>query len=561
MNRILAPSIIKISFIACLLFMVFVTYAQQGGLDLSFEPFNGPNGRVETALVQNDGKIIIVGGFNGYNASARQFVARLNDDASIDNTFTTAPGANNIITRAAIASDGKIVIGGQFTTYNGISRNRIARLNADGTLDVTFDPGTGANNVVRPVAIQSDGKIVIGGLFTDYNGTPVNRIARLNADGSLDAGFNVGGTGAGGLIQAIAIQADGKIIIGGGFTSYNGTAINRIARLNTDGTLDVTFNPGTGAESFVNTINLQGDGKIIIAGNFITYNGTATRLIARLNPDGSLDGSFSPGTGPDLPILSTTLQSDGKILIGGNFTTYMGASRNNIARVNADGSLDATFNPGTGANQNIFATAIQSDGKIIIGGDFTIYNGAVRNRIARLMNSIVLPLKLLSFTGTRNRGTNQLVWKTADETNIANYAIEHSNNGQEFKKIATVNAQNGTAQTYVYEDKINFSGRLFYRIKINENDGKVNYSNVITFVDKLQSDIKISPNPVKTIMNINICDNSLLNTDAVIFDAKGRMALKQKIQSTDQQIDVSYLMKGIYFVKFGNGIVQKLIKE
>ncbi len=153
-------------------------------------------------------------------------------------------GANGAVYTTILQPDGKILIGGQFTTYNGITANRIARLNTDGTLDTTFTVGTGADSSVNTITLQPDGKILIGGAFTTYNGTTVNHVARLNADGTLDTTF-VTGTGTNGSVFTIALQPDGKILIGGWFTTYNGTTANYIARLNTDGTLDTTFTTGT----------------------------------------------------------------------------------------------------------------------------------------------------------------------------------------------------------------------------------------------------------------------------------------------------------------------------
>jgi len=190
-----------------------------------------------------------------------------------------------------------------------------------GTIDLTFNPGSGANNLVCTASIQSDGKIIIGGTFTFYNGIARNRIARLNTDGSLDTSFNPG-TGADNDVWTTSIQSDGKIIIGGNFTSYNGIAINRIARLNTNGTLDTSFNPGTGANDYVYTTSIQSDGKLMVGGNFTSYNGIARNRIARLNTNGTLDTSFSPGTGANDIVYTTSIQSDGKIIIGGYFTSY-----------------------------------------------------------------------------------------------------------------------------------------------------------------------------------------------------------------------------------------------
>jgi uncharacterized delta-60 repeat protein len=354
-----------------------------GSLDAGFNPGTGANSYIKTIAIQSDGKIVIGGEFTSYTGTARNHIARLNTDGSLDASFNSGTGANSDIYITAIQSDGKIIIGGNFTSYNGTARNSIARLDTDGSLDASFNPGTGANSYIKTIAIQVDEKIIIGGNFTSYNETANSFIARVNTNGTLDAGFNPG-IGANRYIETTAIQSDGKIIIGGGFTSYNGTARNRIARLNADGTLDAGFNPGTGANATIYTTTIQRDGKIIIGGGFTSYNETASPFIARLNTNGTLDAGFNPGIGANSSVYTTSLQRDGKIIIGGQFTSYNGTAGNYIARLNTNGSLDAGFNPGTGANSSIYTTLIQSDGKIIIGGEFTSYNGTARNRIARL---------------------------------------------------------------------------------------------------------------------------------------------------------------------------------
>jgi uncharacterized delta-60 repeat protein len=243
----------------------------------------------------------------------------------------------------AIQPDGKIIIGGNFSQYNGVSRNRIARLNSDGSLDTSFNPGTGLTNVIRSICIQPDGKIIIGGDFTTYNGVSRNRIARLNSDGSLDTSFNPG-TGADQFIRFLTIGLDSKIIIVGDFTKYNGTPRNRIARLNSDGSLDTSFNPGTGADYAIFSIYRQPDNKLIINGYFSQYNGVSRNRIARLNSDGSLDTSFDPNIGADDAIFFSSTDMGGRIVIVGNFTMYNGQMRNYIARINSDASLDNSFN-------------------------------------------------------------------------------------------------------------------------------------------------------------------------------------------------------------------------
>ena len=368
----------RIIFITTFLFSV-VVFAQPGTIDLAFNPNQGADYPVYTTSIQSDGKIIIGGNFTSFNGTVRNKIARLNTNGTLDANFNPGTGADGYVYTAPIQSDGKIIIGGGFTSYNGIARKYIARLNTDGTLDATFTPGTGPNGSVYTTSIQSNGKIIIAGSFGVFSGTVRKNIGRLNTDGTLDTSFDPGiAAGDNGGVLTNSIQSDGKIIIGGSFTP------NLIARLNIDGTQDATFNPGTGANGTVLTTSIQSDGKIIIGGQFTTYNGIAINYIARLNTDGTLDTTFNHGTGASDHVRTTSIQSDGKIIIGGNFTSYNGNARNYIARLNTDGTLDANFNPGPGSDNDVRTTSIQSDGKIVIGGYFTSYNGTGRNRIARI---------------------------------------------------------------------------------------------------------------------------------------------------------------------------------
>lgn len=373
---------------------IFTTFAaavaQPGALDLSFNPGNGTDNVVYKTLIQSDGKIIIAGWFSSFDGTNRNRIARINTDGTLDTTFNPGTGANNHIYTAAIQNDGKVIIGGAFTLFNGIAKNRIARLNVDGSIDTTFNIGTGFTGLVHIITTQNDGNILVGGDFASYNGTNRTRIARINTNGTLDASFNPG-AGADGSVRSISVQGDGKIIIGGNFLTYNGFGASRIARINTDGSHDATFNSFTGANTYVLSTSIQNDGKIIIGGNFTSYKGTVANRIARLNVDGSLDTTFNIGTGASYFVYATTIQNDGKILIGGEFSSYNGTGRKGIARINTDGTLDTSFDPGTGAeiagNSSVQTISIQIDEKIIIGGFFSSYDGTARNNIARILNS------------------------------------------------------------------------------------------------------------------------------------------------------------------------------
>jgi uncharacterized delta-60 repeat protein len=289
---------------------------------------------------------------------------------------------NNQIFAIKKQSDGKFIIGGSnFTTYSGVSTPRLVRINPDGLRDVSFNVGTGFNGSVETIDIQSDGKIIVGGNFTSYNGTSINRIIRLNTDATVDTSFSVG-TGFNSTVFTINIQSDGKIIVGGNFTSYNGTSINRIIRLNSDGTIDTGFTVGTGFQDQVYYSALQSDGKIIVGGQFISYNGTSSNRIIRLNSDGTIDTGFSIGTGFNGNVWAIKI-SGTSIYIGGEFTQYNGVTNERLVMLNSDGTINTSFTC-LGFNNIVYAIDIQSDDKVIVGGSFTSYNSVTHNRIIRL---------------------------------------------------------------------------------------------------------------------------------------------------------------------------------
>jgi uncharacterized delta-60 repeat protein len=291
-------------------------------------------------------------------------------------TTTLAPGQSATLQIGFTAQTGGLRVAELRITSNDADESPFL-INLQGNLEeVEAGYNPGASSSVLAFAQQMDGKILVGGQFTTLGGQPRGRIARLNADGSLDTGFN---PGASNIVNSLVVQTDGKILVGGNFTTLGGQARTRIGRLNADGSLDTAFNPG--ASSTVNSLVVQADGKIIVGGNFTTLGGQTRNRIARLNADGSLDASFTPeASGGNIGPLA--LQADGKILVGGGFTTLGGQPRNRIARINADGSLDSGFIPE--ANGDVISLVVQPDGKILVGGNFTTLAGQPRNRIARL---------------------------------------------------------------------------------------------------------------------------------------------------------------------------------
>lgn len=359
-------------------------FAYSDGTVASFDPTSAFLSSSVRAMEIDGAGVIAAGWFSG---TGENRITRFNADGSQDSTFNSGgSGANNRIWAMDRASDGKIAIGGQFSSFNGTGNRYAALLNSNGTLDTSFSTGTSINNTVRAIAIQDDGKVVIGGEFSSIGGTARGYIARLNSDGSLDTGFSTGG-GLNNTVEALHLQSDGKIIIGGTFTTVDGVSRNRIARLNSDGSLDTSFNPSAGgADATVNAVYTQSDGKVLIGGQFNGVNGVSRARIARLNSDGSLDTGFDTSSGASGDVYSIRQQEqDGKIMIGGSFTTYKSTIRNRIARLETNGNLDTSFDPGSGANNIVFDIQIdESTGDMFFGGDFTTYAGQFRYRAAKI---------------------------------------------------------------------------------------------------------------------------------------------------------------------------------
>lgn len=293
--------------------------------------------------LQSDGKILIGGFFNSVGGQSRNLIARLNPNGSLDTTFNPGAGcagilgvgidgnADPFIFAIAIQADQKIIIGGNFSRYDGIGRPGIARLNTNGTLDATFVVGSGVNSWIRSLHTQTNGQILVSGWFTSYNDHSFNRMVRLNSDGSADTNFNAY-FGDQTSAYTVAPLSDGKMVVGGHTINPNSVFQQEIVRLNSNGSYDTTFNTdGSGANDKVESVAVQSDGKLVMGGYFSLYNGTGVQNIARLNEDGTLDPSFTAEV--DSWIWTVLVQNDGKILICGGFNNVNGASRNGIARL------------------------------------------------------------------------------------------------------------------------------------------------------------------------------------------------------------------------------------
>jgi uncharacterized delta-60 repeat protein len=322
-----------------------------------------------------------------YSGSSIPRIWKLKPDGTLDTTYNAGAGLNRLAV-ANLVSGSRVYTAGTFTNYKAEGATGIAMVSDSATLSSSFNPGIGFNNDVWAMTKQSTGRIIVGGAFTNYSGSSRIRIIGLNSNGTVDSGFNVGSAGAGNIVYALSTQTDDKIIVGGAFTTYSGssTSTTRLMRLNSNGSQDLTYNTGVGLNSFPFTVLARANGKIFVTGLFTTYSGSAINYIMQTNSNGSRDTSFNVGTGFNAGTVGYTAvtQSDDKLIVGGSFTSYSGSTSNRLVRINTDGTRDSTFNVGNGPNNIASAVAMQSDGKIIVGGQFTSYSGSSINRITRV---------------------------------------------------------------------------------------------------------------------------------------------------------------------------------
>ena len=405
-------------------------------------------GTVYSALEQPDGKKVVLGDFSRVDGTASARLMRFNANGSVDAVFRQNVGTAGPIYRMVLQSNGQLLLTSGTAaplTAGGITRNTLLRLNADGTADPTLNIGAGPTSTSQPNYASADitlplpnGQILAVGGFDHFGGTVANNLVRLNASGSVDANFN-SGTGADGYVGTAVLLPNGKLLIGGYFANYNGTPRNGLARLNTDGSLDPTFNSNFTAGSSVDHLAVLPDGRILVAGtidpavasstpglvrlladgsadntfsvpagimggNVFSYYGNAIELqadgriliandgsiasypVARLNADGTLDGTFSVVAPPDFYLNSLTLLASGKILMAGRYRATLNYAYNPLLQLTSTGVVDPTFQPTYRANGSVSTLAQQADGKLLATGDFSEVNGQVAQGLARFNN-------------------------------------------------------------------------------------------------------------------------------------------------------------------------------
>lgn len=340
------------------------------------------DGTVRTLSLQADDRLVLGGDFTQVNGFAIPQIARLTPNGDLDTGFNpgVGGGGGSVLSVASEVS-GKVLLGGDFSQIDGVPRASIARIDQDGDLDATFDVGTGALGIVRAVAVQADGKVIIGGDFLRYNSVNRTRLARINPDGRMDTNFTAVVNAS---VNAVLIQPDGRILIGGSFTRVNNANVQGVMRLNPDGSIDNTFKVEAGLAGTVYALALQTNGDVVVGGDLSSFNGQAVANLIRLSKGGALDPAFGQGAAPNGIVRALGVSSAGKIYAGGEFTAFGSTARSRVARLRVNGLVDDVFDPGTGANGTVRSLVVHSNSEVSIAGDFTQVNGIPRSHVARL---------------------------------------------------------------------------------------------------------------------------------------------------------------------------------
>lgn len=453
------------------------------------------NAPIDAALVQRDGKIVIGGRFTQVQGVDRRGIARLNLDGSLDLLFnpgagifhsSTGPGPTAIT--LALDTQERILVGGHFEKVWDTPRVSIARLLPNGKIDTAFDPKTGVkmkNNspfggslpdipgIVQKIVVQPDGKILIGGTFTTVDGSLAYGIARLQTTGLLDSTFDAG---SGTLYQSvydIALQADGKILIAGNFTSVNGVPQNGIARLENNGILDLGFNAPPELQG-TQSIAVGSDGEIYA----IPSSALGSLPLRILNPaDGSLQThpvEIPIGKNRESSARAISILPDGRILIAGNFLAPIGNRKTcGLVLLDSQKKVDQSLDLGSGFLSPSFGEtvdpgmvntlALHGD-NIVVSGNFGLLNGKPVSGIVRLLkpNKVVNGTHVVSLQYSR---TGQSLFLSWEGVSGYTYQLQKSHNLQDWQDMGNTTSPSTSGIMYYSVDELLGSGR-FFRVKV-----------------------------------------------------------------------------------------------
>jgi uncharacterized delta-60 repeat protein len=498
-----------------------------GNKETSFAP--GIYSKVFDLALTSDQKIIAIGDFYYWDtfADSQESIVRINPDGTRDTSFTIGSSFSPVRTATTldIQTNGKIVIGGSFNSYSGNSSPKIVRLNSNGTYDNTFLTGTGFNGTVYDVAVLSDGGVVVVGDFTSYNGsTGVNRIAKLSASGAIDSAFKIN-VGSGFVTSPKMVKEipGVGIMVGGPFDSFNGSAAKGIVCLNFNGGLCSGINLGSGATygaqaGEVKDIALLNSTTLLLAGSFTEFNSLSAKNLVALNLDGSPSNLFASFKGLDFDVNGILIQSDGKVVLGGDFSLYDPIRVNGVAKFSSDKTLDEDFTSKVLNYDNIISVAdlmLDSSDGVWLGGFIGVNGNHAANNIMKLRSDGTIDSSCASSMGTGfNFFVNRFVMQN-DGKMIVNGSFD-TFNGSSASRVLRLDAScnldstfhanstfvGGVSSSYVLSD-----GKILH-VGSMSNYASTSVNKVIRVLANGTLDTTYPNNAVKPAINASFVDSS-----------------------------------------------------
>ncbi|MGN6416072.1 MAG: delta-60 repeat domain-containing protein [Pseudobacter sp.] len=511
--------------------------------------------------VQADGSILFFGDNTFYNGLwphgdgiPIRYGGRLKPDGTWDDSFTPITVDGRIDDVEIQGFDQKILIAGSFTKVNGVRRGGVARLNTDGTLDESFNTGSGISNslaTLRAWCIEvkepkgtEPGKIFVGGDFQQYEGRNTGSVIRLNMDGSLDRFYQPKVVEYGVVYDMVYDKINDNLYIGGEFFKVDGVEICRLAKLNPDGSLDTRYRIGPSTynrpHNSVTSLFLSADNKLLAGGYFDKVNNITRRGLARFNLDGTLDMGFNSGAGfqgpgsssdlPGLEVRSILVMATGSVIAAGNFTSFNGLPCGNIVKIDVNGSVDPSTTFGLGFNDVVMDLKIQKqpsgEERILAGGFFKTYRKEYQGAIMRLVPEYVLAGNVVrAIARPENKGA-LIRWSTNISDVSAEVSIERSLDGINYNGIykAALGSFGKTVGMYYYKDAVLPGNTTYYRVRISQNGGTV-YSNIerVGIAGTDMPVVTVFPNPVSSILSVKSVFARSASLNVELYDAKGAL--------------------------------------
>ena len=352
--------------------------------DFGFGYGDGFNYPTKCAAELTEGRILIGGNFDRYHGNEVSRLVCLNENLEVASDFQEPYGVNGTVQCITQLASGQIMIGGGFTEFMGQSALRVFRLNSDGSSDQQFNSYTGANGMVHSILELMDGRMLVTGDFSNYQGNAVNRVATVLPNGALDLGFSVG-SGPDGLVYKATEQSDGSIVLVGAFQAFNGIPCNGVVKILPSGAFDPSFSVDLPTSVTFRTVTTLEDHTLLIGGAY--HDSDTNGVLINIDQNGQEVQVFYQHPEISGAVFHASQDSDGKILVVGDFTEWEGQSCAGVIRLSSNGEVDLSFGITPSYQGEIQQGIPMANGQVLLVGILTSFGGQPTNHLVTLNDS------------------------------------------------------------------------------------------------------------------------------------------------------------------------------